>query len=122
MEAPVDRTGRDGGEVGQVARLEVDDLPVTYQALVPREEIRHEGTARRVSFSGVVVSTDDLPPLGAVIELRLHLPDRPMRLFAEIKWLEPAVEGQGRFGAFFLLPTTGRMLDLLDLHLSRRAQ
>ena len=103
-----------------MARLDVDSLDVSFQALVPREEARREGRAERIGFSGIVVSTLDLPPLGAILELNLPVgsSERGMRLFAEVKWLDPEDRG-GRFGAFYLLPTTGRMLDLVDLHLGK---
>jgi hypothetical protein len=96
-------------------------MDVTFQALVPREEQRRQGRAERMGFSGVVVSTPVLPPLGAILELGLPVggSGRQMRLFAEVKWLDPNGDGDGRFGAFFLLPTTGRMLDLVDLHFKR---
>lgn len=95
-------------------------MDAAFQALVPRQEKRRQGRVEKLSFSGAVVRADPLPALGTILELRLPVGDQPggMRLFAEVKWLDPSDEGEGCFGVLFLLPTTGRMLDLLDLHLS----
>lgn len=103
-----------------MARLDIPPMDVTYQALVPRAEKRIEGRALKLSFSGAVIATDELPALGTIVELKLPVgsSDSSMRLFAEVKWLEPASPG-GCFGALFLLPTTGRMLELMDLQVSR---
>lgn len=79
--------------------------------------MRREGVAEKLSFSGAVIRSSDPPPLGTIIELRLVLEGRELRLFAEVKWLDPDPGGGGRFGVLYLLPTTGRMLDLLDVRL-----
>lgn len=95
---------------------------MTFHSLVPRADAEVRGRAVRLSFSGAVVEADELPALGAVIELRLPVGDRKdgLGMFAEVKWLsQPGRERkQGFFGAFYLLPTAGRMLDLMKLHLA----
>jgi hypothetical protein len=98
-----------------MALVRTGPLPVTFQALHPREEHPREGRAEKLSFSGAVISTAELPPLGAILQLSIPLADKTIRMFAEVKWHNPELSPPS-FGAFFLMPTTGRMLDLIDLH------
>ncbi len=96
--------------------VRTEPLPVAYQSLHPREETPRTGTARKISFSGAVIASSGLPPLGSILQLTIDAGDRTVRLFAEVKWHNPD-DDPPSFGAFFLMPTTGRMLDLIDLHL-----
>jgi hypothetical protein len=91
-------------------------LDVTFQAMHPRDEESRAGRAHKVSFSGAVITSDALPPLGSILQLTIPLPSRTMRVFAEVKWHNPEADPPS-FGVFFLMPTTGRMLDLIDLHI-----
>jgi len=93
-----------------------DPLPVTYQSLHPREEAPRTGSAGKLSFSGVVIAASELPPLGSILQLTIDAGTRTVRMFAEVKWHNPD-DDPPSFGAFFLMPTTGRMLDLIDMHL-----
>jgi hypothetical protein len=99
-----------------VTRVRTDPLPVTFQAFHPRDEVEREGTAVKLSFSGAVITSTELPPLGAVLQLSIPLPAKTVRMFAEVKWHNPEHDPPS-FGVFFLMPTTGRMLDLIDLHI-----
>ncbi|MBW2263057.1 MAG: PilZ domain-containing protein [Deltaproteobacteria bacterium] len=95
--------------------VKTDPLPVTYQLLHPREETSRTGTAGKISFSGVVITAPELPPLGSILQLSINAEAKTVRMFAEVKWHNPK-DDPPSFGAFFLMPTTGRMLDLIDLH------
>jgi hypothetical protein len=100
-----------------MTRVRTEPLPATFQSLHPREDRPREGTAVKISFSGVVIQAPDPPPLGAIIQLSLPMPRKTIRMFAEVKWHNPDADPPS-FGAFFLMPTTGRMLDLIELHMA----
>ena len=96
--------------------VRTEPLPVAFQSLHPREEASRTGTARKISFSGAVICAPELPPLGSILQLSIDAGDRTVKLFAEVKWHNPD-DDPPSFGAFYLMPTTGRMLDLIDMHL-----
>jgi hypothetical protein len=96
--------------------VKTDSLPVTYQSLHPREEASRAGTAGKLSFSGAVITSSELPPLGSILRLTIDAGKKPVKLFAEVKWHNPD-DDPPSFGAFFLMPTMGRMLDLIDMHM-----
>ncbi len=103
-----------------MARIQRGPLDVTFHSLVPRADSPVPGRAVRLSFSGAVIEAGDLPQLGAVVELRLPVGQGKdgLGMFAEVKWLSsPSAGGPGLFGVFYLLPTAGRMLELIELHL-----
>jgi len=98
-----------------------EPLEVVFQSLHPREDEPRSGRAVKLSFSGAVIETDRLPPVGAILQLTIPLAAKQIRMFAEVKWHNPGDPGRS-FGAFFLMPTTGRMLDLIEFQIGNPSE
>ncbi len=60
------------------------------------DDMTYTGVTRNISAGGVFVATEDLPPVGARINLKFALPgnDRPLTVQTEVRWIRPRRQPQ----------------------------